>query len=446
MRRFTPAALAQVLTEVLGLTPEMPLYVAFSGGLDSCVLLHAGAALRREAPWRVTALHVDHGLQPASAQWANHCAGIAAALEVPYFAERVVVDEIARLGLEDAARRARYRALARMLPNDGVLLTAHQQDDQAETLLLQLVRGAGPAGLAAMPAIVRFGRGRLARPLLDFTRRALAEYAAAQRLNFIEDASNGDERLARNYLRRRVWPLIDARWPAASERFAAAARHQASIATLLDEIGGLDLTAVCDADGDVVVSRLLELSFARRANALRSWIRARGVSAPSERVLRQILARSECCPQTRQARVRWGAAEVRRYRDRLTLHAAERIVPADWEAPWNPDAALEIPGAGLRLRAQAVNGAGLACARFEGTDLRVRMRRGGERLRVRGHSHKLKKLLQEAGIPPWERAHLPLIYVGDALAAVGDRWIGDDFAASADEPGIVIVLERANDF
>ncbi|MFL6649551.1 MAG: tRNA lysidine(34) synthetase TilS [Sulfurifustaceae bacterium] len=443
-RRFTPAALAQVLTETLGLTPATPVYVAFSGGLDSHVLLHAAASLRRNAPWRVAALHVDHGLQATSAQWASHCAAVATALDVPYAAERIVVDDVAQLGLEDAARRARYRALARMLPAGAVLLTAHQQDDQAETLLLQLVRGAGPAGLAAMPAVTRFGRGRLARPLLGFARRELADYAAAQGLDFVEDASNEDERLARNYLRRRVWPLIAARWPAASERIALAARHQADVATLLDEIGRADLAVAADAEGSIDVSRLREFSPERRANLLRCWIRSHGVSAPAERVLRQILACVERRPATQQARVQWGAAEVRRYRDRLSLHTVGSRAPVDWEAPWDPVVALEIPGAGWRLRARATTGAGLARARIEGVELRVRMRRGGERLRVRGHSHKVKKLLQEAGIPPWERAQLPLIYVGDVLAAVGDRWVSDEFAACADEPGVMLVLERAD--
>src|SRR5690606_20217053 len=159
-RRFSPDALARVLSAELELTPEVPLYVAFSGGMDSHVLLHAAVALRARAPWRVAALRVDHGLQPESGAWARHCASVCAALGVPFQSERVAVRGVAERGLEDAARRARYAALGRLLPAGAVLLTAHHLNDQAETVLLQLLRGSGVAGLAAMGAIVPFAHGR----------------------------------------------------------------------------------------------------------------------------------------------------------------------------------------------------------------------------------------------------------------------------------------------
>jgi tRNA(Ile)-lysidine synthase len=207
-RRFSPDALARVLSAELELTPEVPLYVAFSGGMDSHVLLHAAVALRARAPWRVAALHVDHGLQPESGAWARHCASVCAALGVPFQSERVAVRGVAERGLEDAARRARYAALGRLLPAGAVLLTAHHLNDQAETVLLQLLRGSGVAGLAAMGAIVPFAHGRLARPLLGFERAALADYARAAGLAWVEDASNLDTGPARNYLRAAVWPAL----------------------------------------------------------------------------------------------------------------------------------------------------------------------------------------------------------------------------------------------
>ncbi len=439
--RFTLDALARVLRETLRLTPQDPLYVAYSGGMDSHVLLHALASLRRQDPWHVHAIHVDHGLHPQSAHWARHCAAVCADLNVPYQTERVRVTDIAARGLEDAARAARYAALARLLPPGAVLLTAHHQNDQAETLLLQLLRGAGPAGLAAMPAAAAFAAGRIARPLLGFERAALAAYAADHRLRWIEDTSNSDTRLARNFLRRRVWPVLAERWPQAAGRLAAAARHQAEAAQLLDALGRLDLEACGDTEGALRISAVQALAPARRANLIRYWIRQAGARVPPEPVLRQILACVARTPQTRHAAVRWPGAQVCRYRDRLALLGGAAAAAAGWEAPWEPSGVLEIPGGLWRLRAVPTVGAGIACARVAGKTLRVRLRRGGERCRLRGHRRKVKKLLQEAGIPPWERRLLPFVYLDDELVAVGDRWVCEPFAAGRDEPGFVLVLE-----
>jgi len=439
--RFDPDALAHVLTESLRLTPKDPLFIAYSGGMDSHVLLHAAAALRTRTRWPVSALHIDHGLQPASEAWARHAAAVCAALAVPYRAERVAVRDIAELGLEEAARRARYDALRRLLPAGAVLVTAHHQDDQAETLLLQLLRGAGPAGLAGMPAIAPFGRGRIARPLLDFPRAALARYAAEHGLTWVEDASNRDVGLARNFLRQRVFPVLAERWPRAAARLAAAARHQAEALVLLEALGREDVAACADEEGALSVAALLALAPERRRNALRYWLRAHGARAPSERVLREMLARIETTPQTRHAAVRLPEGEVRRYRDRLVWLAHGRV-PTAWEAVWEPTQVLEGPGGAWRLRAASVQGRGLSQARVAGKTLRVRLRRGGERCLLRGHHRELKKLLQEAGVPPWERAHLPLVYVDDTLAAIGDRWVCDPYAARNDEPGFALVLER----
>lgn len=439
---FSPDALARVLGETLHLSPDVPLYVAFSGGMDSHVLLHALAQLRVRLAWRISALHIDHGMQPRSREWARRCAEACTALNVPFHAERIVVEDIAARGLEDAARRARYSALARHLPAGAVLLTAHHQDDQAETVLLQLLRGAGVAGLAAMPAITPFAKGHLARPLLGFERRALAAYAAAQQLRWIEDASNRDQRFARNFLRHRVWPAVLEYWPRAAGRIALAARHQAEAGRLLEQLADIDLAAVADAEGGLDIALLLRLAPERQVNLLRHWIRVRGMALPGERVFQQILARVRQPPATRHAVTRWQGAEVRRYRNRLSVCPPESRAPTGWEAVWNIAAPLEIAATGWQLRAQPTIGGGLSRARIAVSPLRVRLRQGGERCRLRGHTRKVKKLLQEAGIPPWERARLPLLYIGSDIVAVGDRWICEPYAARHDEPGIALVLER----
>ncbi|HEX9812429.1 MAG TPA: tRNA lysidine(34) synthetase TilS [Burkholderiales bacterium] len=444
-RFFTAAALDAVLRGgELCLASDTDLYVAYSGGMDSHVLLHALADLRRRAPWRVTALHVDHGLQADSAKWARHCAAVCAALDVPYRSERVVVSESEHRGMEDAARRARYAALRRMLPSDAVLLTAHHRDDQAETLLLQLLRGAGAAGLAAMPAIAPFGRGRRARPLLNFERAALANYAKEQDLQWIDDATNFDVGPARNFLRHRILPLLDARWPAATERLAVSAKHMAEADRLLAELGQMDLAAAADADGRLRISSLLALSLQRQSNLLRYWIRLRTGAPPPESRLRELLARVARTPRSKQATVCWADVVVQRYRDCLAVFPAPPPIADDWEVAWNPATQLDIPGNGWRLLARAEIGAGIARDRVVGRRILVRLRRGGERARLRGHRHKVKKLLQEAGIPPWERRRWPLVYVDDELAAIGDRWVCEPYAAQPDEVGWVLRISRGD--
>jgi len=231
---FSSEALAAVLRR-LDLTPATPLKIAYSGGLDSHVLLHALSRLRDDG-WRLSALHVDHGLQPAAGAWARHCEQVCRELALPITIERIEVRGIREHGLEAAARRARYACLARHVGPGEVLLTAHHQDDQAETLLLQLLRGSGVHGLAAMPAIAAFTAGRHARPLLEFPRRALLAYATAAGLKWIEDDSNRDDRLARNFIRNRLTPVIEERWPGAARRLGRSARHAAEAAALLDEI------------------------------------------------------------------------------------------------------------------------------------------------------------------------------------------------------------------
>lgn len=442
LRLFTSAALEAVLRGELCLTPDTALYVAYSGGMDSHVLIHALANLRRDAPWRVTALHIDHGLQVDSPRWARYCAEVCAALDVPYQSERVLVGNIQHRGTEDAARRARYAALGRMLPTDAVLLTAHHRDDQAETLLLQLLRGAGAAGLAAMPAMSPFARGRQARPLLNFERVALANYAKEQDLEWIDDATNFDVDPARNFLRHRIFALLGARWPAATERLAVSAKHMAEADQLLAELGQMDLAAVADAEGGLRISSLLALSRQRQSNVLRYWIRARTGAPPPETRLRELLARVAHTPRSRQATVCWADVVVQRYRDCLMVFPTLPPIADNWEVAWNPATPLDIPGNGWRLLARPEIGAGIARDRVAGRRIHVRLRRGGERVRLRGHRRKVKKLLQGAGVPPWERRYWPLVYVDDELAAVGDRWVGEPYAARTDEVGWVLQIAR----
>jgi tRNA(Ile)-lysidine synthase len=359
---------------------------------------------------------------------------------------------------EAAARRARYAALAAELGPDAALLTAHHRDDQAETLLLQLLRGAGPRGLAAMPAVSRLGQGWLLRPLLDIDRAELRAYAREHGLRWIEDASNEDTGFDRNYLRHRVLPLLRDRWPAANRTLARSARLCAETAAWLDVEAETDLArAATDRPDGLSIPVLRQLSEPRRRNLLRYWLRQLGLPAPDARRLRHILHDALTAARDRQPCIRWPGAEVRRYRDRL--YAMPPLAPHEARNAfvWRPDAAgwplLELPGVGC-LKMQKAAGAGLRFEALAGGLLIVGFRRGGERFRPAGrtHSQELKKLLQEAGMPPWERERLPLVYLpptptlphegggsGQLLAVVG-LGVAAAVAAAPGEPGWQPVL------
>lgn len=436
---FSPEALAAVLVSRLGFTPETRFVVALSGGGDSVALLSALVV----AGWQPRAVHVDHGLHPASGAWAEDCAAWCNKIGVSCDIERVQVTAMAEQGYEAAARDARYARLRTVLEPGEVLLTAHHQDDQAETVLLQMLRGAGPAGLAAMPEVVPFGRGWLARPLLEFPRAAVRAYLAGTGLSWIEDESNDDVARSRNLIRHRVLPVLSEHWPGAIATLARSARHAAQSQALLDELAAQDLvTAQGDEEG-IDIARLTRLSAARQANMIRFWLRSLGVSVPSEGQLDEILRIVAERPRSGLALVEWPGAAVRRYRDAL-LASATRPSTAVWEPQhWDLTAPLVIVAAGVRLRSQRTTGIGLSLARIAGQTLSVRPRIGGEICRPAGkrHHRALKKLLQESAMPPWERARLPLLYVGEDLAAVGDRWVCEPYAARESEPSVRLVVE-----
>jgi len=391
----------------------------------------------------VRAVHVDHALQACSREWSVHCLQICAALRIACAVERIDVQPEREESLEAAARRLRYERLAAHVAPGEILLTAHHEDDQAETVLLALVRGAGVHGLAAMPETAPFHAGRHARPLLGFSRAAIGAYARARALRWIDDATNHDEHMSRNFLRAQVLPLLEERWPAAARAMARAATHSAEAAHLLDDIAAADLAKCGDAGASLSIVRVSQLTPARQHNLVRYWIRQNGFHAPSAQHLDRILAQVNRPSRTGLACVSWPGTEVRRYRDCLTISTRVPRPDHDLAMPWRPPHAIELPDAGWRLRALATQGDGLSQVRVAQTALTVRLRQGGEvcQLVGREHHHKLKKLLQEAHVPPWERERLPLIFVGEELAAIGDRWVCAPFAAQGGEPAWRIVLE-----
>ncbi len=436
------------------------LLVGYSGGLDSHVLLHGLAMQRQRWPDRtLEAWYVDHGLQAASAAWGEHCAHICHILHVSFRALKIDARPASGESPEAAARRARYAAFAAELGPDAALLVAHHRDDQAETLLLQLLRGAGPHGLAAMPAAARLSHGWLLRPLLDVDRAELLAYARAHGLRWIEDASNADLGFDRNYLRHQVLPLLRERWPAANRTLARSAQRCAETAAWLDAEAAADLADAATERSDCLALPALQaLSEQRQRNLLRFWLRRLNLPIPDALQLQQILHDALHAAIDRNPCIRWSGAEVRRYRDALYAMPPSAAHDASHTHIWRPTATgwppLELPGVGW-LRMEETVGAGLRAEALAGRGLLVRFRRGGERFRPVGrlHSQELKKLLQEAGIPPWERNRLPLLYLpssptlphqggeSDPLLAVVGLGIAADHAAKPCESSWQPVLQ-----
>jgi len=417
--------------------PLPPLAVAFSGGADSTALLHAAVLL---PDCRVRALHVDHRLQTESSAWAEHCLRAAAALGAQCSVLRADItrEAIDAEGVEGAARQARYRLLAGALEPGECLLTAQHRQDQLETVLLQLVRGAGLPGLAAMPAIGTFGAGRLLRPLLDRRRNELCDYLRARGIDWLEDPANSDPRFDRSYLRREIVPRLLARWPAADRNAARTARHLAEGAGLLRQLAAADLDR-CDAgEGRLDAGRLRRLPRARQGNALRHWLRSGGCRAPDARHLDRLLEEVVSGPGE-QPRLRLGEAEVRRYRDRLYLLRGEPPgIPAGSLA-LAPGDTLALPGGLGRLALRPRAPIGLDPA-LVARGCEVRFRSGGESLAPAADrpTRRLKQLLREEGIVPWMRGRLPLVYCGGELVAVADLWMAAQWRCAG---GVAVVWE-----
>lgn len=404
MRERVPDVLLSALTA----PPEARrLWIAYSGGLDSHVLLHACAALQGRLRCELRAVHLDHGLHPDSAHWATHCRSVCAGLGMPLDVHRLGVDRQAGESLEAVARQARYQALADLLGPGEAVATAQHRDDQAETLLLALLRGSGVHGLAAMPARAALGEGWLLRPLLGLACDDLRAYAMRHRLDWIEDPSNADTELDRNLLRHRVLPLLRERWPAASTTLSRSAAHCAEAAALIDDSADERLPQLVGGrPGTLSVQGLRTLKPAQARAVLRRWLMAAGFGPPDRQRLARILdevlpARADADPL-----VAWNCCEVRRYRDDLFALAPLPIMPPARTMGWDGTRALQLP---LGLGQLEITEAGLPPPH----DLKVRIGSRGEPplrcIRSGAAGRSLKDLFQQAGIPPWLRAFVPVI-------------------------------------
>ncbi len=418
-----------------------PLCVALSGGIDSSVLLHLLHDTASPRGHRLRALHVDHALQPQAKAWQAHCEVLCARLGVALVTRTVQVpDGPGQGGIEAAARVARYAAFSACLDDGEWLVTAHHQDDQLETTLLHLLRGSGPAGLAGIPARAPFARGRLWRPLLAVPRAELVAWAASRGVEGVEDPMNDDMARDRSYLRRIVVPLLRVRWPAVGRAVSRSAALAAEAAGMLADQAARD-ARWCVTGSVIDASLFNQLDEARQRNLIR-WLAARrGWAVPPERRLREGLAQLRRAAPDRQPRVHWSGGGLYRYRGRIHLVDADvgAAAHAAGHGVWHWDARQPLVLGGWRGTLDVVQDAadGLDARLLAAGPLTVRFRRGGEVFQPAGDAHHrpLKYLFQRAGILPWMRGHVPLVYSGTQLVAVADLWCATQALAPAGSRG-----------
>ena len=410
------------------LPPGDAVCVGFSGGVDSAVLLDA---MVEEGARPVSAVHVHHGLSRNADAWADFCRDFCNARKVPLTIERVSVDRHAAEGIEAAARKLRY-AIYAARPEPYVAL-AHHLDDQAETVLLQLLRGSGLKGVAAMPELRALpgSKVRLYRPLLAISRAALVARAKERGLAWIEDESNESTRHDRNYLRHEVAPLLDARFPGWREAVARLARHAGAAHELLEELAR--------KDGAIDAGLLIDASISppRRANALRAFLAMNALPMPSEARLEE-MAR-QLYGARGDARVRIEHAGVALVRQRDTVHIDTGPRETSWRVEWRGEREIDLGSGRGQVRFERVTGRGLAAALAQGAGWHLMPRAGGEKIRLdaRRPTRTLKNLLQEHDVPEWQRDRLPLLFRGEALAWVPGVGIAAEFACPDGAEGIL---------
>lgn len=396
------------------------LYVGFSGGLDSTVLLHCLAS-EPTLLAKIRAVHVHHGLSPYAFEWERHCEQLCTAWSIPLSVHRVTLSRARNV--EENARLARYAVFHSLLTQADALLLAHHQDDQAETLLLNLLRGTGVDGLAAMEDAQSLAQGDLLRPLLSYSRKTLESYAQQYNLNWVEDESNQDERFSRNFIRHRLMPLLQEKWPEAARSIARAARHCQDASKNLEALAKIDCSELALHANQLSIAFVKQLPRERALNSLRVWLKHNGHQRPSERTLNRlidevVLARIDAVPL-----VSFGDVSVRRYRGDLYClknvpRVTQTVVWSNFPNPLNLDASV-----GTLYAEASTEGFNIPLS----SRIEVRFRRGGEQLRLGGQTKTLKHLLQQWQVPPWERDATPLLYVDNKLAVVVGYAVSDDF-------------------
>ncbi len=401
------------------------LYVGLSGGLDSTVLLHSLAKIP-ELFSKLKAIHIHHGLNENASLWEEHCKQFCEQLSIPLIVRHVTIDNSANI--EERAREARFDAFSLELAQNDLIILAHHCDDQAETLLLNLFRGAGINGLAAMPKIKKFGLGAIARPFLDHSRKTLSDYAVKHKLLFVDDPSNQDPAFSRNYLRNNIMPLLQEKWPKVVSNLVRTTNLCQEAKANLYTLAELDCSSLLG--NTLNISSILSFEPQRISNILRAWLHNNEVRPPSFKVLSRIINEVIYASVDATPLVEWGNVAVRRYKMTLYLDKSNlscSLKPRSWEKFPDP-LQLDLNSNNSSFLHAKIADKGLQVA--EGSNLEVRFREGGEIFYWRKQQKDLKKLFQQWSIPPWLRDSIPLLYINDELAAVVGYAISDHYLSS----------------
>jgi len=442
--------------KLFALTSSRKFLIAYSGGLDSHVLLYSLMRLRHNQQSRnskgegyiqIRAIHVNHGLSPHAELWVAYCKQVCLDWNVDFISRPVFIQTKSNESIEALAREARYTVISQLMYEDEVLLTAHNQNDQVETLLLQLMRGAGPRGLAAMPEKKPFGRfnqSELIRPLLHFPRERLYEFAKEEHLTWVEDESNQNVSFDRNYLRQKLMPVLEEKWPGFLKSLSRSAEHCAESFHLLDEMADKDLKNIQDESGHLNIQTLLKLTPERQRNALRRWLHLADVPMPETVHLKHIqkdllLARKDAQPE-----VSWNGVVLRRYQNKLFLLKPLRAFDAKIVLNWDLKSPLNLPNHLGQLHFEPTKGEGLSQLKLKGKKISVKFRQGGEKMypSCRNKGTTLKHLFQEWQVPSWQRERIPLIFCEDELIAVVGFDVDKKFMVDKNETGINIVYSE----
>ncbi len=403
------------------------IYIGYSGGIDSTALLHASSTACATSGHSLKAIHINHQIHADSQQWLQQCVDQCHALDIEIETIDVDVQQFSQYGVEGAARVARYQAFENTLHASDVLFTAHHADDQIETILLQLFRGAGVHGLAGCASTRSIGKALLIRPWLEISRQQIERYAEQHQLQWLDDPSNNSLVHDRNYLRHKVMPLLHMRWQGLCETIGRSSQWQSESSAMLDSFAQLDAIDAVDKDHRLSIEKISTLDNVRLKNVLRWWIRSAGRLVPSAEVLGRVIndtihSRSDC-----QACIRWHNNEIRKYRGQLYLQTTRPPHDATLSYQWDLQQPLDIPSLELKLTQQELDKFGV---NLNGIDLlTVSFRRGGEAMRPRGRGcqKELKALFQEQGVAPWERDRIPLLFLKQQLIFVWGYWIGEGY-------------------
>jgi tRNA(Ile)-lysidine synthase len=409
-------------------------WIAYSGGLDSQVLLFLCNLIKKNLPLKLKVIHIHHGLSPYADDWAAFCQNQCNQMSLDYLEKKIQLTIRKGESIEEKARNKRYEQFAHCLQADDILLTAHHQDDQAETVLLQLFRGAGLEGLAAMPSFKPFSKGWHARPFLRVTRSQLHDLALTHQLTWLRDESNENISFSRNFIRHHILPLLKKRWPTVNETITRSASHCAEAMSLLnDYVIKSYSNTVGSQPNTLSIYKLLNYSTIEQKKILRHWIKSQNYLVPNTKRLKDIQKSLLLAGKDSNPHVAWSTVGIRRFQDDLYL-VPKFLIP-EFSFKWNFNDPLTLPAVGTLITNPVLGG-----LQEDLGELTVKFRQGGEKIFCGKFNRTLKNLFQEWKVPTWKRSAIPIIWLEAEIVTVVGYFMNPKFQVASHQTGKEIKL------